>query len=68
MSENNSLHIAKPFVPDVLQCMHHFNVVMRLLVTNEQTTADLYLASIKTDHGEKVYATVMRMIEAAHDG
>lgn len=63
----SELYVARPFVPDVHRCMSHFNAVMRLLLERNDTAADLYLTSVKADDGEQVYATVMRMLAAAHD-
>jgi hypothetical protein len=63
----SEIHVAKPFVPDVHRCMHHFNVVMKMLLAQQDDTADLYLMSVRQDDGEAVYAATMRMIEAAHD-
>ncbi|WNV89029.1 hypothetical protein [Umezawaea sp. Da 62-37] len=63
----SELHVVRPFVPDVARCMVHFNAVMRLLLDRDTTAADLYLTGVKADDGEQVYATVMRMLAAAHD-
>jgi hypothetical protein len=61
------IHVVRLFVPDVARCMAHFNTVMRLLLDRDDQAADLYLAGVEVDDGELVYATVMRMVEAAHD-